>query len=279
MHRVTAVPSTTSWWRRVAWLALAVSTVLPLVVLLLQSFAESWRWPALVPSAFTGRGWQSALAGAVPWAQTGASALGRAAVTSAWLGVATAFAAVLLALPIGRAMATLPRPWSHVAAALVFLPVAAPPIALAAGLQVLTLQLGVAGSPVGVWLAHCVPAAGYAALLFAGVFSTRGSADEDAARTLGASATQVWRHVLLPQLRAPLAEALAIAFLISWAQVALTLVIGGGAVRALPIEVLTLVRAGQERDAAVGALLLVLPAMAALAALRLAVRRTNVVPV
>jgi putative spermidine/putrescine transport system permease protein len=279
MSPATAEPSVTGWWRRVAWVALAVSTVLPLVVLLLQSFSESWRWPALVPSALTGRAWQSALAGAAPWPQTGASALGRAAVTSAWLGVGTAFAAVLLALPIGRAMATLPRPWSHVAAALVFLPLAAPPIALAAGLQVLTLQLGVAGSPVGVWLAHCVPAAGYAALLFTGIFSTRGSADEDAARTLGATAGQVWRHVLLPQLRAPLAEALAIAFLISWAQVALTLVIGGGAVRALPIEVLALVRAGQERDAAVGALLLVLPAMAALAALRLAVRRTNVLPV
>jgi putative spermidine/putrescine transport system permease protein len=279
MRRAAAVPSGMGWWRRVAWLALAVSTVVPLAVLLLQSFAESWRWPALVPGAWTGRGWQSVLAGGPRWAHTGASALGRAAVTSAWLGMATAVAAVLLALPIGRAMATLPRPWSHVAAALVFLPVAAPPIALAAGLQVLTLQLGVAGSPVGVWLAHCVPAAGYAALLFTGVFSARGSADEDAARTLGASAAQVWRQVLLPQLRAPLAEALAIAFLISWAQVALTLVIGGGAVRALPIEVLTLVRAGQERDAAVGALLLVLPAMAALAALRLGVRRTRVVPV
>lgn len=245
-----------------------LSTFVPFGILLLQSVAGAWRWPSVLPDSFTLAGWQQAARGS----------LARAAITSAWLAVATAFAATAIALPIGRALARLQGRRRHVAAALVFLPVAAPPIALGAGLQIATLWLGLGGTAPGVWLAHSVPAIGYASLLFLGVFSLRSSHDEEAARTHGASPWLVWRHVLLPSLRGPIAESLAITFLISWAQVALTLVVGGGAVRALPIEVLSLVRAGQERDAAVGALLLVVPAVAALAALRVGVRRTDALP-
>jgi putative spermidine/putrescine transport system permease protein len=255
-------------WQRAALLLLALSSLLPLLVLVVQSLGVSWRWPLLLPEAYT----------TVAWRSITQAALGRSLLTSAALGVATALTAVLVALPVGRALATLRAPWRHVAAALVFLPVAAPPIALGAGLQVATLQLGIGGTVTAVWLAHCVPAVGYAALLFLGVFSARTAHDEEAARSLGASRQQVWRYVLLPTLRGPIGDALAICFLVSWAQVALTLVIGGGAVRALPIEVLALVRAGQDRDAAVGALLLVLPAMVALSALRMSARRTAALP-
>ncbi len=255
-------------WPTLALAALAVSSLLPLLVLLLQSVGVSWRWPLLLPEAYTTIAWR-AIAGA---------ALGAAALTSTLLALATAITSVLIALPVGRALATLRTPWRHVAAALVFLPVAAPPIALGAGLQVATLQLGLGGTFAAVWMAHCVPAIGYASLLFLGVFGARDAHDEEAARSLGASRAQVWRFVLLPTLRGPIGDALAICFLVSWAQVALTLVIGGGAVRALPIEVLALVRAGQDREAAVGALLLVVPAMLALSALRAGARRTTALP-
>jgi len=269
---MSTAPSTTvahrGAWPTLALAALAVSSLLPLLVLLLQSFGVSWRWPQLFPEAYTTIAWRS-IAGA---------ALGSAALTSTMLALATAVASVAIALPIGRALATLRTPWRHVAAALVFLPVAAPPIALGAGLQVATLQLGIGGTFAAVWIAHCVPAIGYAALLFLGVFGARDRHDEEAAHTLGASRTQVWQLVLLPTLRGPIVDALAVCFLVSWAQVALTLVIGGGAVRALPIEVLALVRAGQDREAAVGALLLVVPAMLALSALRTGARRTATLP-
>jgi putative spermidine/putrescine transport system permease protein len=259
---ITASPPVRSL-RVAALLALAVFCIGPLVLLAVQSLAFGWRWPALWPAALQLDAWRGVSSGAI----------GRAVWTSLWLAGATTATALVLALPMARAMATLPRPWSHVAAALVFLPVAAPPIALGAGLQVVALHVGIAGSALGVWFAHCVPAVGYATLVLTGVFATRDARDEEAARTLGATARQRWWYVLLPQLRPALAEAASVAFLVSWAQVALTLVIGGGAVRALPIEVLALVRAGQETDAAVGALLLVLPPLAVLAALRRGVQR------
>ena len=88
----------------------------------------------------------------------------------------------------------------------------------------------------------------------------------------------MWWRVTLPQLRRPIGEALAIGFLVSWTQFALTLVVGAGAVRTLPLEVFAFVRAGDDRAAAVGALLLVVPSSLALASLRWAARRTSMLP-
>ena len=268
LSRDTRASRGASPWRAIAIVLLTISTFVPFVILVVQSTGESWRWPSLMPDALTLVAWRSVAGGAI----------GRAAFTSTLLALATAITAVCIALPIGRSLAQLRGASRHVAAALVFLPVAAPPIALGAGLQIATLWLGVGGTAAGVWLAHSVPAIGYVALLFLGVFSSRGADHSEAARSHGATRWQTWRFVLLPSLRGPIVEALAIAFLISWAQVALTLVVGGGAVRALPIEVLSLVRAGQDREAAVGALLLIVPAVAALAALRAGVRRTDALP-
>jgi putative spermidine/putrescine transport system permease protein len=150
--------------------------------------------------------------------------------------------------------------------------VAAPPIALGTGLQVALLAAGLGGTAAGVLVAHLVPATAYAALLLAGAFTLLDPRAEEAARTLGASPRQTLARVVLPAVARPAAEAAAVAFLVSWSQVALTLVVGGGAVRTLPLELFAYVRAGEDARAAVGALLLAAPAAAALGALRWAAR-------
>ena len=57
----------------------------------------------------------------------------------------------------------------------------------------------------------------------------------------------------------------------------LTLLIGGGLVRTLPIDVFSAIRAGDDARAASGAILLIVPALVAIAGVRMAVRRTGVV--
>lgn len=244
--------------------ALCITTVGPLLLLVATSFSGPWFFPALVPSAWTTAAWQLGLDGA---------RLARALWTSVVLAVATGVLACAIALPLGRAMSGL-RGWRrHVAAAAAFLPVAAPPLALGTGLQVLLLRLGIGGTAPGVLVAHLVPAIGYLALIFLGTFTLFDRRVEEEARTLGATRAQTWQRVTLPLLRPQIAEAMIVGFLISWSQFALTLVVGGGAVRALPLEIFAYVRAGQARQAAVGALLLVVPPAAAFVALRWAARR------
>ena len=266
-HQAGTPSPSVAMLRAALLVALAVTTIGPLLLLVATSFSERWFFPALAPSAWTTSGWSL---------QVGGGTLVRALSTSVALGVATAVLAAVIALPLGRTMARLHGWRRHLTAAAAFLPVAAPPLALGTGLQVMLLRVGLGGTAGGVLLAHLVPATGYLALIFLGTFTLFDVRVEDEARTLGASRWQTWRRVTLPLLRPQIIEAMIVGFLISWSQFALTLVVGGGAVRALPLEVFAYVRGGQERLAAVGALLLVVPPAAAFVALRWAAGRVAV---
>lgn len=82
-------------------------------------------------------------------------------------------------------------------------------------------------------------------------------------------------------MRRQITEAVAIGFLISWAQYALTLTVGGGTAHTLPLplEVFSYMRAGSGNYAASAALVMIVPPILALAAARYAAGRTVVSPV
>ncbi|GJG86900.1 hypothetical protein tb265_20810 [Gemmatimonadetes bacterium T265] len=247
---------------------LLLSAVVPFALLTVWSVAATWFYPALLPAGLTVESWR----------QVAGGDLGGAAGRSVALGIGTAAVGTAVGLPVGRSLARL-RGWPrHAGAALAFLPVTAPPVALGVGVQYFFLRLGLGGTGAGVLLAHAVPAAGYLSLYFLGVFAAYDPGAEEEARTLGATAWQAVRLVTLPALRRQVAEAAALGFLVSWAQVALTQLVGGGLVRTLPTEVFSYVRSGQDRFAATGALLLSVPPLLALAAARVAARRSAVPP-
>ncbi len=248
---------------------LAATTLLPFATLVVASLGRGWFWPALLPPEFSGAVWVELL--------RGGSRLGRAATSSLLLAVGTGILAVVVAFPAGRAMARL-RGWRrHLAAGCAFLPVAAPPLAVGVGLQYSFLSLGLGGTHVGVLLAHLVPAAGYVSLFLLGVFAVHDDRLELEARSLGATPRQALLLVTLPTLRRPLVEGFVLGFLVSWAQVPLTLLVGQGVIPALPVEVLSYVQAGQDAWAATGALLLVVPPLLVMALAGFAIRGRPVV--
>ncbi len=254
--------------RTVFGVMLMLVVAAPLLMLIVTSFAHGWFFPRLAPSALDVSAWADLFA-------TGAHR--DALLNSFTLGVATAVVATTLALPLGRAAALSPRAVRRTIALLAFTAVALPPVALGVGLQISVLSLGLGGTLAGVLLAHLVPALGYLTLVFLGVFTRWDARVDETAATLGANGFARWRLVLIPLLRRPIAEALALGFLVSWAQVALTLLVGGGAVRTLPLDVLAMLQAGQDQRAAVGALALTIPALIVLGVSRAAARNTPAV--
>jgi putative spermidine/putrescine transport system permease protein len=250
--------------RRLAIVALTMSALAPLGLLGLWSVGDQWFFPALLPARLTFESWRTVINGR----------LATEAITSGVVAVSTAAIACVLALPVGRAMARLSGWRRRVAAATAFLPVAAPPIALGLGLQYAFVTLGLSGTILGVIAAHVVPATSFLAIYFSGVFTALDPRIEDEARSLGAKPLQIWTRITIPIVKRPILDALALGFLVSWAQVPLTLVIGGGIVRTLPLAVYDYVRSGETRYAATGALLLTIPPMLAL----LAARRERVAP-
>jgi len=254
--------------RTLAFVALLLFATAPLLMLIATSLSRGWFYPAVLPPTLDASGWRELVT---------EPARRVALVNSLWLGVGTAIVATMLALPLGRAAALSTRAVRRTVALLAFAAVALPPVALGVGLQLTVLSLGLGGTLTGVFLAHLVPTLGYLTLVFLGVFSRWDARLEESAATLGANGFARWRLVTLPLLRRPIADAMALGFLVSWAQVALTLLVGGGAVRTLPLEVLAMLQSGQDQRAAAGALALAIPALLVLGASRVAARNTSAV--
>ena len=254
--------------RSLSFVALLLFATAPLLLLIVTSLARGWFYPAVVPEAADTGAWRELFTD---------PSRRDALVNSLTLAVCTAITATMLALPLGRSAACSTRGVRRAVALLAFAAVALPPVALGIGLQLTVLTLGLGGTLFGVFLAHLIPALGYLTLVFLGVFTRWDRRLEESAATLGAGSGERWRRVLLPLLRRPIADALALGFLVSWAQVALTLLVGGGAVRTLPLDVLAMLQAGQDQRAAVGALALAIPALLVLAATRSAARNTAAV--
>ncbi len=266
-------------WRRVKGVSslsraalttiLAFATLLPVAFLIALSLSGEWFYPALQPGRWTDANW--AVLG------QNSAAVARSVWTSTALALGTGCISAIAGLLAGREIAMLSGPRRQIAVALAFLPVAIPPLALSIGLQYSFLRLGLGGRFAGVLFAHIVPALGYTTLFFIGIFAVFDYRVEDEARSLGASPLDVLRRVTFPLLRRPLIEAFALGFLVSWAQVPLTLLIGQGLVTTLPLTLMSYVSAGQDHLAATAGLMLTVPPLALLLAAGVAVRRLKVV--
>ncbi len=253
-------------WYPLLLAVLAIVTLGPVLLLVLRVAAASWLYPNLLPSQGAASSTLEAFSTPGLWS---------AFTRSLLLAAATAVLATVVGFVAGRGLVRAPSGIRSVATGAAFLPVIAPPIALGVGIQVLAIRAGVGGSDVGVLLAHVIPAAGYLTLYFLGVLSAYDRAMEDEARTLGASAWQTLLRVTIPALRARWLEALVLGALVSWGQLALTLLVGGGAVQTLPVALLSFTRAGDDRLAAAAALLLSIPPALAFGVVQRGARRTG----
>src|SRR5262245_16975033 len=212
---------------RTLLLALLAWVFTPIAILTIRALAESWRFPRILPDATDVR---TALSAA------GGGRLASALFVSSALAIAAGAIGTLFGFAIARSAAHATGFSRRLTLAAAFFTVITPPLALGVGLQVALLSIGLGGTFAGVLLAHLVPVTGYLTLFAIGVFSALDRSLEDEARTLGASRWQVVSRVLVPLLRRRLAEAMLLGGLVSWGQFAVTLLVGGGLVRTLPVE-------------------------------------------
>lgn len=239
---------------RKALLGLAVAwAAAPLLVLIVWSVAFGWYWPAVLPRQWSLRAWR--------YVAAPESGLAEALGVSLAIAVVVTVLALSISVPAGRTLALGHRRARTGLLFLMLLPVLAPPMASAMGLHMLFVRMGLAGTMLGIVLVHLIPAVPYATLTMMGSFSRFDRDLEEQARTLGAGWAEVWRHVTLPAVAPGIAIAGAFAFLISWSQYLLTLLIGGGDVRTLPLALVAFARSGDEAVTAALGLVFVAPAL------------------
>jgi putative spermidine/putrescine transport system permease protein len=237
--------------RALAILIVAACALIPIGTILVGSVALRWFWPSLLPAGWTLRAWS--------YVVSGSGGIGTALVTSTALALAVTVLAVACALPAARALALHTFRGKRVVLFALLLPMLAPPLAAAMGLHAVFLQAGLADSFLGVVLVHLIPAVPYATFVLAGTFSGFDPDWEEQARTLGANPWSVWTRITLPAIAPGLALAAILAFVVSWSQYVLTLLIGGGRVLTVPLMLVAFQRGGDEAVAAALSIVFVAP--------------------
>jgi putative spermidine/putrescine transport system permease protein len=228
--------------------------VLPLVPLAIWAVADRWSAPALLPQDWGLSGVSDS------WSQ----GAGPAFVRSVGLGGLVALLATPLGAMAGRALTSGRLPAARAVGAVLLAPLVLPPFAVAMGLDVLLLRLGVPAWA-GVTLLLTVAAVPYTTYVMRTAYGAYDRAFEDEARTLGASAWQVVRGVQLPLLAPALAASAFLAFLVGWSDYVVTILVGGGRLTTLPVLVASAASAvGNENEVAALSVITALPPLALL---------------
>lgn len=226
---------------------LFITYTLPLVVLLMLSFAGQWTYPAVLPE-WKLDNWSSVVR---------PDGLGALLLTSIGLALMVSLVGTALGYFTGWLLLRTKRRKLLLWLALV--PFCTAPVITAANLQFYFAWSGLTASFGGVLLAQLCIAAPYSFILFSTFWTSDRKVADDAGRTLGASVSErLWR-IHRPAARPIILLSLVQLFLFSWFEYGLTQLLGVGQVRTLTTSVLQFTLEGNRSMAAVACCLLVLP--------------------
>ena len=229
---------------------LYVVLVAPLALFIVYSFTEGWFFPAPFPNEWTTTTFQRAM--------DDPRTLG-----GMWQGfviaVIVSLLSLILAFPAARALGLRQFRGRQIAWLILFLPTVVPPLAIGMGLNILFLRVGLAGTIMGVSLAHLISTLPYTVFTLSSAFARYDENYEHQALALGASPMQIFFNITLRMMTPSLVVATLFAFLVSWSQYLLTLLIGGGKIITLPVLLFTAASGGNPSTIAIKSLLFILP--------------------
>ena len=208
------------------------------------SFAQSWRFPAALPDAWSMQTWALQLprmAGTV--------------LNTVGLALVSACAAVLLAVACLEAETRRGKAPARRVLWLVYAPLLVPQIAFLYGFQVALVKLGLDGNWLAVAWAHLVFVLPYAFLSLADPWRALDPRYARTATGLGLTPWRVLCRVRLPMLLKPLLLAFAVGCAVSVGQYLPTLFAGAGRVATLTTEAVTLSSGADPRIMGVYAIL------------------------
>ena len=228
----------TKTFRYLTCLVLVIWLVLPLIPLAIWSFARGWFFPDILPRVWTLDAWDYAMSDT------------SGVLDSLWLTIGISLAAtalsILIGVPAGRALGMYKFRGKEVVEMMILAPMIVPGIAVALGIHSVFIWLGLTNTVQGVILVHLIPTLPYMTLVMAGIFSNYDPAFETQARCLGASPLKTFWYVTLPAILPGIIVGGLFAFLVSWSQYILTLLIGGGRVVTLPLLLFNFATSGRN---------------------------------
>jgi putative spermidine/putrescine transport system permease protein len=225
----------------------------PFAAFALNAFSFRWFYPQLVPREWSLRAWARILAarsGLLP-------ALGN----SIALGLVVTLVSLAVGLPAARALGTREFRGKRLVEFVILAPVMVPALSVGMGLSVLFIRLGLGGTWPGVALVHMIPVLPYVILTLSGTFRNYDDSLEAQARTLGAGPLRVFLEITIPTILPGLVVAGLFAFLISFSQYTLTMLVGGGRIVTMPVLLFSSIPGGDNPAIAALSLVFILPSV------------------
>lgn len=231
---------------------------LPMLAVLYLTAVEEWAFPALFDAQYTLRFWSGLL--------RADSELTGSLFLSLFVSTTEAAVATAFGFLVSKAV-LFDRKGEGLLRLALFPFLIAPPV-LGAMLQFYFVRWGLTGKLSGVMLAQALFVLPYGTLLMSGFWTERVRQVAFQAYSLGASARQVSRYVLLPMARGWLALTFGLCFLASWFEYGVTRLIGVGKVGTLTVRAMQYVQEASPHQAALSACLMVAPLLVLLPVFR-----------
>lgn len=193
----------------------------PIFFLLLQSFAWNWRWPQMVPDTFQLRAWNALFQ---------EPRLIEALFVTILIGTVVVVINLVLGFLAGKGLSHHQFKGKTIIEMILMAPILVPSLAIALGLHVTFIKIGLANHWLGVVLVHLVPTLPYTIRIFRSGYDRLGKKILEQGMTLGVSKWKIFCSIELPLLLPTIRSAVMLTFIISLSQYALTAIIGGGTV-------------------------------------------------
>lgn len=226
---------------------IALFLLLPVVFIVLLSFGSS-QWLVFPPPGWTLK-WYEQFFANPQW-------LG-AALNSLKVAVLTTLAAVGLGLPAAFALVRGRFPGRELLYSLFTLPMIVPLVIIAVAVYALFLKLGLTGTLLSFVVSHVIVALPFTMIPMINSLRLFDQSIEDAAVICGASRLQAVLRVTLPAIRPGVAAGALFAFLVSWDEVVLSVMMASPTLQTLPVKMWATLRQDLTPVIAVASTLLI----------------------
>lgn len=227
--------------------AIAAFLLLPIVFIVLLSFGSS-QWLVFPPPGWTLK-WYEQFFSNPDWMQ--------AAYTSLKVALLTTVCALALGLPCAFALVRGKFPGRELLYALFTLPMIVPLVIIAVAVYALFLKLGYTGTLLAFVISHVIVALPFTIISIINSLKLFDQSIEDAAVICGASRLQAIVKVTFPAIRPGMMAGALFAFLVSWDEVVLSVMMASPSLQTLPVKMWTTLRQDLTPVIAVASTLLI----------------------
>lgn len=221
----------------VMW-GVVVLVILPMIPMLMWAISERWLYPTLIPESLSLRPWLSAF-------RSGSNVF-EALRNSLLIAIVVTIASICVGIPAGRALGMYSFKYKTVAQFFILAPSIIPGLAVTMGIHIVFIRLGLSNSLFGVILVHLLKTIPYMTIALTGVFANYNPEFEEQARILGANKVKTFFLITLPAIFPGVITGGLFAFIISWGEYIMTVLIGGGRIITMPLLLFSFVGSGDN---------------------------------